>query len=392
MDVLSFLRVLLRRWYLVVPIVIASLLGSAYFWETAPSTYEATGTLLLKNPTGIDDETARENPYLGYGGLYVPGKVATDVVGARDYRLRLAEVGVNPTYELVVDTTTQAPIVFVRVEGATESEAVGSVAAVISAVQSALKDRQAETGAPEASWVTTEVLTAPPDATPLYSSKLRGVAAILAVGGLLTLGLVFGVEGVVRRRRGDREVPIEDTPETEVPCSLCGSWFPTDRLIRHLQVQHGLADHRPAQVGGDSARDVAASHRAGRTSRRHERRSAVPVGVAAPRTEAERRAPETAPDRAGAKVTEKASAASSPPSPSAASGTDGADNPPTPRQRRRDKQDRSETVVNGSGESPEEPIVEGRRPADPTASGEDGDSGPDPTRSGRRTVAAKFGP
>ncbi len=409
MDVLSFLRVLVRRWYLVLPIALASLAGAAWFWDAAPSTYEATGTLLLKNPTGITDEIARENPYLGYGGLYVPGKVATDVVGARDYRERLAEVGVEPTYELLVDTTTQAPIIFVRVEGPTEPDAVGSVAAVLTAVQSALEQRQAETGAPEESFVTTEILTAPPDATPLYSSKLRGVGAILAVGALLTLGLVFAVEGVVRRRRAARDPEVVEEAQPEVPCSLCGDWLPSDRLIRHLQIQHALAERSSTTPAGEAGRDVAATHRAGRASRRHQRRSAVPVGVAAtapdsPSTSARKPETPSGSPRTAAGPADAESRGTDPVSAGPQVGEDAEDSveapsgsavPRTPRQGRAARQQPGARAAGDDTEADGSPGgSNGARHPDPgTPDADPGpDLGSDTEPRGRRAVAAKFGP
>jgi hypothetical protein len=237
MDLLTTLRVLLRRWYLVLPVALVGLLLAGVVYVRMTPNYEAIGSALLRNPIGVNQELASQNAYLGYGTLAVAGRVASDVVSTQAYRQQLEEQGFQADYELFLDTSTAAPLIFSKVTAPTEQAAIESVTRTLAEVDLVLRGRQEAAGAPEATWITTDVVSEP-EATPVNGSRIRAAGSFVVVGGLLALVLAFGVEALSRRAEKPSVKAAE--PASQIPCSLCGTWLLRHGLIEHLQVAHGL--------------------------------------------------------------------------------------------------------------------------------------------------------
>ena len=254
MDLLSFLGVLARRWFVVLPLLLLAGGLAAATWVTSTPTYQTTATVLLRFPVGVDQELVGRNPYLGYGNLFVPGKVVTDVVNSPAYAARLRASGVEGTYLTGVDTTTQAPIIAIRSEDTSEAGTTATTLAVIESLKQVLRARQEAAGAPEESWATLEVVEPPGAPTALNTSRLRAAGGALAVGGMLAVGAALLLEA--RSRRGRRGALAVAPGGRDAPCGLCGEWLAQERLVQHLELQHGLGPGIPGSrpVGRDRAR------------------------------------------------------------------------------------------------------------------------------------------
>lgn len=256
MDLLSFLGMLVRRWYVVLPLLLGTLGLATYSWSVAPRTYETTATVLLRFPIGVNQEMAGRNPYLGYGNLSVPARVVTDVLTSPEY---VREADLPGTYVAEVDTTTQAPIIAVQSRDQTPAGSTTTTFAVIDGISEVLQDRQEAAGAPEESWLTAEVVEAPDEPLQLNTSRIRAAGGVLALGALFAVGA--GMAAEARHRRGRVEVRILSA-SNQAPCGICGDWIAEDRLISHIELQHGLSrtpravpapEEQPARTSEPSA-------------------------------------------------------------------------------------------------------------------------------------------
>jgi hypothetical protein len=236
-DLLSFLGVMLRRWYVTVPFGLVTCLLAVGVWTSTSPVYQSNATTLVRYPAGITQEVSRLNPYIGYGTLFVPGKVITDVVSSPTYRAQLESQGATGSYQVSMDT--QIPIISIQTEDSTPEGSTATGEAVIGALDAVLRQRQEDTGAPRESFITMEVVQPPVEPTPLRSSRIRAAGGVLALGGLMTAAAALAAEAIARRRRGQAVEATETEPK--LPCSVCGQWLPQPALVLHLQEQHDLA-------------------------------------------------------------------------------------------------------------------------------------------------------
>ncbi|MCW2714048.1 MAG: hypothetical protein JWN88_1095 [Frankiales bacterium] len=238
MDLLSFMTVLVRRRRVSLPVFLLGVVLATLSWQSSKPVYETRATVLLRFPVGADQALASKNPYLGYGTLFVPGKVITDVVSSPEYAARMKTLGVAGTYTVGVDTTTQAPIIAISSTAPTSEGSIATSTAVIGELNRVLLDRQTAAGAPAGSLVTSEVVEPPDQPVARNTSRIRASGALLVLGGLLAVAAALVAEALGRRHEGG--VPVTRSDQRDLPCSICAGWFPEDQLLLHLEVQHGL--------------------------------------------------------------------------------------------------------------------------------------------------------
>lgn len=241
MDLLTLVRIMLRRWYVVIPVALLSLLAAGATYASIEPTYQASGSVLLLNPQSqVDPASGKANPYVG--NLTVAAKVVTVVLDSRESRLEFLRQGHRGVYTLGADPSS--PIVVVTTIGDTAESARETTRTVMGAIDDVLTARQQDLGAPRSIFVTTQVVTPPSDALPLNGSRIRASLAILALGLAMTMGATFAVEGVIRQRaRRQRDRPQPPAPvrgEHSAECPFCDEVLPGRDLVGHLADVHGL--------------------------------------------------------------------------------------------------------------------------------------------------------
>jgi hypothetical protein len=198
---------MLRRWYLVLPGLAATVAGTLAMVGVAPPAYEARGAVLMLPPaqvgsTGTNDGPVQINPFLELGGsLYATADVAAQVIMSDPVARELAEDGAVAAYEVMVGQ--ESPTLTVLATGSSARETIDTVNLVTRRVQQELASRQHAAGAPETSLITADVISAPDEARVLLGSKLRAGAAVVALGSTTTISLGFLAESIAvgRRRR-----------------------------------------------------------------------------------------------------------------------------------------------------------------------------------------------
>ena len=241
MDLLTLAKIMLRRWYVVIPVGLLSVIAAGATFASIQPSYQATGSVLLLNPPSqVDPESGRSNPYVG--NLAVAANVVTAVLNTRASRLEFRSEGNAGEYTLGTDPAS--PIVVVTTIAETAESARETTSAVMTAIDDVLAQRQQDLGAPRSIFVTTQVVTPPSEAVALNGSRIRASLAILALGFALTMGATFAVEGVIRQRaRRQRDRPQPPAPvrgEHSAECPFCDEVLPGRDLVGHLADVHGL--------------------------------------------------------------------------------------------------------------------------------------------------------
>jgi hypothetical protein len=211
-DFWTALKIIVRRWYVVVPVLtLAAIVGWAQVAKSAPQ-FEAEGkALVLSPPAPRDNNAAQSNPLTGLD--YSTAQVASVIAGLMNdgaVKRQMVAKGSTPDYEIGLPQQG-SPVVSFVATAASADQAIRSVGILFDGLESQLEARQSQAGAPPATWLRLLVLTEPDRADEVVTGKVRAAAAIGALGLAAALSLAFVVDGVLhahKREDEDVEEPI----------------------------------------------------------------------------------------------------------------------------------------------------------------------------------------
>jgi hypothetical protein len=209
MDVLSLLRLTVRRWRVTVPAALLTLIALVAAVQVSSPTYQATGSMVLLAPpdppvAGVPaaspPTTAEgQNPFARYGDLAVMADILARTMSSESRRATFDPQQVTG-YEVVANRFQQGPVIEVTGEGPTPDAALASTEVVLLEAAVALEELQRAEGADPGYYIRSAPLEPASDATAMYGSTLRAAIAVLAVGALITIGLAVLAEAIVQRR------------------------------------------------------------------------------------------------------------------------------------------------------------------------------------------------
>jgi capsular polysaccharide biosynthesis protein len=222
-DLLTTIRILLRRWFVVVPALLVTAGGAAYAMQAVSPSYEASGAVVLLGPAVAgapvqgEPNPAPVNPYLEFGGaLETTGEILSRALMSADEVDKLYKEGATAAYEVGTGSEGGSPIMNVIATGTDEAAAIRTVGIVAAEVRTELQRRQAAAGAPPSQFIRIENVTIPTKATKMAGSTMRAVAAVLALGLAVSFGLGFMAEAVAVRRAAARSTPNAPAVPTSV--------------------------------------------------------------------------------------------------------------------------------------------------------------------------------
>lgn len=236
MDFWKTLGVLLRRWYVSVPVFVISLaLGGGVFFKT-PTQYQSTGTMVLTAPTAganvaIDPSkaTGPGNPLLDFeGSLTITTQLLIQSLSSPDVQQQLTTEGAASFQ--AGDGNTGGPFVVILSTANSPAQAELTVNLALKYAQNELDARQKNLNAPPSTFIGTQSVVSPTTATTKISGKLK-TGGIALVGGLVVSLLVaYGIESFSTRRRKravaepddddlivDDDTTVDELDESAVP-------------------------------------------------------------------------------------------------------------------------------------------------------------------------------
>jgi hypothetical protein len=203
-DLLTTIRIMLARWYVLVPALLATGVAAFGVMSAVAPAYQAQGSVVLLAPANKTIDPTAVNPYIGVG-LGVVADVLAQVTMSEATATKLEARGATAEYE--VGTGLEGgPILNVTATSPDERTALRTATAVIAGMRADLARRQQAEGAPRESWISAVTVTRPDHATKMMGSKIRVLAAVLALGLAATIGLTFMAENVAEGRRRRAEV------------------------------------------------------------------------------------------------------------------------------------------------------------------------------------------
>lgn len=224
MDFWKTMGVLLRRWYVAVPVFVLSVLLAGGVFVAVPTQYESTGTIVLTPPTdgGIvatnpKDATGPGNPLLGFqGSLTITTQLLIQSLSSPTVQQQIAAGGGVDTYQ-AGDGGTGGPFVVIIADAPTKAQAQRTVDLALKYATNELNTRQKDLDAPPSTFISTQVVVDPTPAQTKLGGKVRAGGVALALGVVISLGAAFAIESVMVNRRRRRVTPDRDDDLADAP-------------------------------------------------------------------------------------------------------------------------------------------------------------------------------
>jgi uncharacterized protein involved in exopolysaccharide biosynthesis len=208
-DFFDTLVLLCRRWYVVVPMLVLTLVATFFAYSSSASTYSATSSVLLAVPPAPTTSTSAngtvitpcsENPYCSSDQLQSLGNVVSLAMNDPVRSASVLQGHGSASYKVILSSDTRSPILDVSAVAHSPSEATGALKAVLGAVREELRKRQTDVGVKPSNFITAQavVTTAPKVQS---GGKIRSALVTLGIGLALTLMMAFLVDALLSSRR-----------------------------------------------------------------------------------------------------------------------------------------------------------------------------------------------
>ena len=208
MDFIDACKVILRRWYVVVPLALLTLAGTYFAYSNASANYSAKGALVLTPPVavlGADGTTGvcATNTWCTGGDVLN----LANVTGRRMDDPKIQDELLNPhqgaSYQVLLNSDNRSAIMEMTATARTPADALSTLHDVTGQVEHELKDIQVSSGAKPQDLVNAETVTMARKAVPQAGGKLRAAAAAFGLGVAVTLGAAFLAESIAASRRAN---------------------------------------------------------------------------------------------------------------------------------------------------------------------------------------------
>ncbi|WP_280695762.1 chain length determinant protein [Kitasatospora sp. GP82] len=200
------LRVIRKRWYVTLPIVLITIALSAVANTVLPTTYQSQCSISLLNSPDVAAQAPNNgNPFLTFSQALT---VTADFLGRRlssdESAKELKARGLTGEYGVKLADNAMGPFLTLTVTGPNPAQVEKSIAVLNTYAADQLKAIQAEQKAPAGSQIASTVIVPPQAPQAQTKTKLQSVA-LIALGGLAVAFLsgfvAENLAGVLQRRR-----------------------------------------------------------------------------------------------------------------------------------------------------------------------------------------------
>lgn len=202
MDIWQLLRVLARRWFVVLPLLVLTIAMAASVRRSVAPAYGVASTVILLPPdqalARVDGGTVTVpvNPYLNFTGSTQTATLALSLA-ATSPGFRRSLAGSAPLAAYSVTVVQRSPVLQVAVESKDRRFAAEATAAVIRGLERELAVRQA--GAVASQRITLSILS-PPAVASVNNAPLRAAAVTGIAGALGSIMLTLAVDALLLMR------------------------------------------------------------------------------------------------------------------------------------------------------------------------------------------------
>ncbi|WP_020523177.1 hypothetical protein [Catelliglobosispora koreensis] len=215
MDLWDVAKVMWRRRWVAVPLLLLAMVAAVFALLTVPPDYNIKGQLAVTSPTVVNNDAKGTTPV----NPFSPNTLAEYTVirgnGAEVHNMLKAE-GLSPEFELTAKTFGLT-VIEINVLAKSEASARATLDRLIQLIQSEFEQRQSGFNLPKGGTIQTEVLDPGEKVEVVRTVGKRTLIVIVGVGILVTVAVSLWVDALVRRRY----LRVPESPEARavVPVS-----------------------------------------------------------------------------------------------------------------------------------------------------------------------------
>lgn len=221
MDLGSAIRLLLRRWLVVLLGTLLTAGAAGYLYLNAEQRYQATGRMLLLLPADARGPDSVGSPFLYLpNGLNVIARIVSGAPQTHDFRQAMLDAGLTSTPLVGVDPST--PIITVSVEGTDPNDVIATRDWMLDALNEELYTLQVEEGTPVNQIAHTRIYGAEDVPLAMGGDWTRAVLGAVAAGGIVTLLAAFAIDrllAVRKHKKGKRIRAAHEADDAGAPPS-----------------------------------------------------------------------------------------------------------------------------------------------------------------------------
>jgi hypothetical protein len=233
MDLWDVAKVMWRRRWVALPLLLLSMVAAVFALLTVPPDYQVTGQVAITPPAAADDPVGGpvrpKNPYT----VVSLGQLTSLYLNRPEAKRQLSAEGLSPDYEMTMETFNLA-LLEIKVTAKSVTQATQTLARLIELLRDEFRHRQdAFNLAPEKK-INPEVLDAGEEIVVVRTVGKRTLIVIVGVGILVTVAVSLWVDALVRRRqakgatapRARFAVPMPPAPLSPAPAGHSGPFPP----------------------------------------------------------------------------------------------------------------------------------------------------------------------
>lgn len=279
MNVAEILRSLRRRWYIVVPGILAAIALAVGAWTVVQPSYERSASQMLL--PGTDSVPEGGNPYIYIGGLTQAADVVVRALGSNNVMESIAEEYPGAQVQVSRDPSSSGPMILITVTAPTDEGASAVLDALVAQTAVVMEELQDLEEIPQNNRISVIPVTVDEQSVPQQRNRVTAAAAAGMGGVVLVLLLTVLVDGLIisraRTRRRQVGSPSDDVERRSVQLEPDVDVEPdvgtgTTPAVHSAQVSArdavAAASAGEAAAGGEPAPEANAGNRRTPTNRR----------------------------------------------------------------------------------------------------------------------------
>jgi hypothetical protein len=254
-DFVDACKVVLRRWYVALPLLLLTFAGTFFAYSSASGAFSAKGSLILVQPAarvvieGEPSDVCATNPWCPEGDVLSLANVTTRTMDDPEVYDELIAAHPGASYDVVLDSENRSSIIELTATAATPRDALDTLRDLTAQVEKELNERQiegrgevADTPVDPRDLVTTSQVSMANRAVPQAGGKMRAAAGAFGLGIALTLGATFLAESVAVSRHAKASL-LDRIALSDQPMGAPKARRPADQII-----DPGASDDQPKPV------------------------------------------------------------------------------------------------------------------------------------------------
>jgi subunit length determinant Wzz-like protein len=233
MDLWDVAKVMWRRRWVALPLLLLSMVAAVFALMTVPPDYQVTGQVAVTPPAAQDDPVGGpvrpKNPYT----VVSLGQLTSLYLNRPEAKRQLASEGLSPSYEMTMETFNLA-LVEIKVTAKSVPQATQTLARLIELLRDEFRHRQDAFNLAPEKRINPEVLNAGEEIVVVRTVGKRTLIVIVGVGILITVAVSLWVDALVRRRQAKGAatqparfaVPMPPAPSSPAPAGHHGPFPP----------------------------------------------------------------------------------------------------------------------------------------------------------------------